>query len=217
MSGRADPLPPQVLVTRESRLEPKQVDQFRSIYMESFPDSERDDFDELVQKILQGERLLFTVKKGENLLGIAVILPAITPRVHLLEYLAIVHDWRHRGLGSGFIHEISNNLPTGASAIVLEVETPEDGTGEEIRIRQRRIEFYLRNGAHVVECAPRYRVPNLAGPGTVGMKLMWLPLETVPVPTGILLANCLLAIYTKSYGLPADDPLVQTGLSNLTC
>lgn len=217
MSGRPDPLSPDILIARESRLEPKQVDQFRRIYVESFPPSERNDFDELVQEISHDNHWLFTVKTGGKLVGIAVILPSIMPRVHLLEYLAIAPAWRRRGLGSGFIHEISNNLPAGASAIVLEVETPEDGTGEEIRIRQRRIEFYLRNGAHVVECAPRYRVPNLAGPGTVGMKLMWLPLETVPVPTGILLAKCLLAIYTKSYGLPADDPLVQTGLSNLTC
>ncbi|HEX9074791.1 MAG TPA: GNAT family N-acetyltransferase [Anaerolineae bacterium] len=217
MSGRADPLPRDVLITRDSRLEPNQVDQFRSIYMESFPASERDDFDELVQQILQGKRWLFTVKKGESVLGIAVLLPAITPRVHLLEYLAILRESRSRGLGSGLLNEISNHLRFSASGILLEVEAPEVGAGEEIRFRRRRIEFYLRNGAHVVECAPCYRAPNLAGPGTVDMKLMWLPLDSAPVPTGAQLADDVVAIYTKSYQFPANDPLVQRGLDDLIC
>lgn len=217
MSGRTGPLPRGVRITRDSRLEPKQIDQFRSIYMESFPASERDDFDELVKQIAQNKRWLFTVKKGENVLGIAVLLPAITPHVHLLEYLAVLRDLRSQGLGSRLLYEISNHLRLSASGILLEVEAPDFGAGEEIGIRRRRIEFYLRNGAHVVECAPRYRAPNLVGPGTVDMKLMWLPLDSVPVPSGAQLADNVLAIYTKGYQLPANDPLVQRGLEDLTC
>jgi GNAT superfamily N-acetyltransferase len=217
MSGEADPLPRDVLITRDSHLEPKQVAQFRSIYLESFPAAERDDFDDLVRQILQGKRWLFTVKNDASVLGIAVLLPAITPRVHLLEYFAIRRDSRSQGLGGRLLREISNHLRFSASGILLEVETPEVTDTEEMRTRRRRIEFYIRNGAHMVECAPRYRAPNLAGPGTVDMKLMWLPFDSVPVPTGAQLAEYVLAIYTKSYQLLADDPLVQRGLKDLAC
>ena len=47
--------------------------------------------------------------------------------------------------------------------MIFEVELPEEADGEERTLRERRIGFYLRNGASIVDCAPRYRTPNLAG------------------------------------------------------
>lgn len=212
MSERAD-----LLIARESHPSSRDIEAFRAIFEDSFPASERGDFDKLLQDIAQGVRWLFTAHSGDTLLGVAVLLPSMAPRVHFGEYLAVRHDSRNQGLGSHFIRGIYPHLRSSASGILFEVESPEEGIRAEQELRRRRIDLYLRNGAAMVACAPHYRAPNLAGPGTLAMKLMWLPLDSTPAPTGTLLADCLLALYTKSYNLSANDPLVQEGLQDLAC
>jgi hypothetical protein len=80
-----------------------------------------------------------------------------------------------------------------ASAVILEVDPDDEGTPEERQLHSRRIRFYRRVGAKMVDCAPHYRAPNLASAGTVNLRLMWIPLnDSADVPTGPQLRDVLL-------------------------
>ena len=67
-------------------------------------------------------------------------------RVYLLDYFAVREDLRDQGIGSYFLSSIQNILPVPGT-ILVEVENPDfaDG-GEEQRMQEKRLQFYLRNG-----------------------------------------------------------------------
>jgi GNAT superfamily N-acetyltransferase len=70
----------------------------------------------------------------------------------LLWYLAVVEEARSKGVGAWAYNEIARIAKErGVNALVLEVEMPEAAhTDEERTLRQRRIEFYRRNGARLL-------------------------------------------------------------------
>jgi hypothetical protein len=104
--------------------------------------------------------------------------------------------------------------------MVLEVEPAWQVDGDEREVRERRIGFYVRHGATVVACAPRYLTPNLEREGeTVPFTLLWVPLAAGAPATleGARLRDCVHAILTRSYELDAADPLVREVVDGLAC
>lgn len=84
--------------------------------------------------LMDGNEMLgyaFFVRQGENL---------------LFDYLAIAEQHRSEGLGSIFLQQLADCLQT-AGCVVGEVEDPDKAKDEEARrLRERRMQFYLRNG-----------------------------------------------------------------------
>ena len=102
------------------------------------------------------------------------------------------------------------------AGIALEVESDEHGPAEERELRARRIGFYLRNGAQVISSVTDYQMPNLAGPGGLPMKLLWIPLKPgADAPEGASLRQLVLNIYRFAYQLEDDDALVRQTLRSL--
>ena len=65
---------------------------------------------------------------------------------YLLDYLAIEENHRGGGLGSVFLKQLSDHFRE-AEYILVEVEDPSAASGGEDRLmRERRLQFYLRNG-----------------------------------------------------------------------
>lgn len=207
-------------ITQQSHLSPEHAAQFRAIYESSFPAPERGDFAELVDEITTGSRALFTAIDDNNLVGFAVTLRLKPGNVYALEYLAVAQEFRNRGIGEQLLGQASQLLKANAnaSAIMIEVEPPDEGTPDEQRLRARRIGFYQRLGAKIIDCAPHYRAPNLAGAGTVNFKLLWIPLsDSAVVPMGQQLHDLVLQLYVQSYDLAPNDPLVVASLQDLAC
>jgi acetyltransferase (GNAT) family protein len=194
---------------------------FARIYEESFPRSERDDTQALLASIEAGSRFCMVAHRNHELIGLAVLLPLAELDIQFLEYFAIDSRLRSLGIGAQFLGHLGTELrstPSPALGIVFEVDQPEHADGAERRLRQRRIEFYMRNSAVLVECAPAYKAPNLEHEGTLPSSLMWLPLNPhIPRLGGDLLKKCVLAILTQSYELRSDDPLVHDVISELIC
>jgi GNAT superfamily N-acetyltransferase len=194
---------------------------FIRIYEESFPRSERDDTEALLASIEAGSRFCMVAHRNHELIGLAVLLALAELDIQFLEYFAVDSRLRSLGIGAQFLGHLGTELqsaPSPALGIVFEVDQPEHADGEERRLRQRRIEFYKRNGAVLVECAPAYRAPNLEHKGTLPSSLMWLPLNPhIRRLGGDLLKKCVLAILTQSYELRSDDPLVHDVISELIC
>jgi GNAT superfamily N-acetyltransferase len=192
---------------------------FVAIYEGSFPAAERDHSESVLASIEAGERLCQVALVGDQLVGLAVLLPLRGLAMMYLEYLAVDSAWRNRKIGSRLlaqIRELSQIASGPVEGVVFEVEPPAAATGSDRTIRERRISMYLRNGAVIVEGAPHYRAPSLAGDGTLPFTLMWLPVgASAATLEGSRLRACTLAILTQGYELPADDPLVVSVVDGL--
>lgn len=80
------------------------------------------------------------------------------------------------------------------------------------------IDFYQRNGAAIVDCAPLYRAPATNSGATLPFTLMWLPVRGAPPRVaGDLLRGCVEAILAQSYGLDPSSPIVRQVLGDLAC
>lgn len=210
-------------IERHQRLAPAAATRFAAIYEASFPPSERDETSDLVASIDAGERLCYLAARDGTVVGIAVAFALDGGSIAFLEYLAVDPSERNAGVGGAILDHLRARLgpEVGATVgMVWEVEPPLEVEGAERALRERRIEFYKRHSASVVECAPRYRAPNLESDDEVmNYTLMWVPLavDAAPTLTGDLLHRCVTAILTQSYGLASDDPLVQAVLDDLAC
>ena len=75
-------------------------------------------------------------------------------------YFAIDAQCRSQGYGSRIIAELERQYPS--DTIVLDIRTP-DANAADAQQRQKRLDFYLRNGFHIapfewVEAAERYAI-----------------------------------------------------------
>jgi GNAT superfamily N-acetyltransferase len=211
-----------VTVERQSRFDPGAAARFAEIYELSFPPEERGGTAELLAGIAAGERLCYIAARGGKLIGFAVVFVLDDVSVALLEFMAVASQERNNGVGGALFMHLRANLlaDAGTPGMVFEVELPEEVDGYERTLRERRIGFYLRNGASVVDCAPRYRTPNLAGEDEpVPFKLMWVPLadEAPAELAGSFLRRCVETILTESYELSPNDPLVLEVVDGLAC
>lgn len=197
-----------IVITQLSQFSAKHAKQFRAIYLDSFPPHERAEFPSLIESIATGTRWFFAATCNDDLLGLAIIVPCVVADVHLLEYLAVDASARNAGIGGKLLQSVvaAIRVTRPAIGLLIEVEPNDEGNAAERKLRARRIEFYRRHGALVVEDAPNYRVPLTDREGTMRMKLLWLPIvENVEAPRGDKLRACVRGILEKSYGANGID------------
>jgi GNAT superfamily N-acetyltransferase len=205
--------------TRRVQLDDRLLGQLQAIYFASFPPSQREEFQTIVSGIADGTCWLFTVVVGGELLSFATVVPLEDTDVHYLEYIATGESGRGLGIGGKLLQFICAHLRTlgTVSGLLFEVETEDAGSDAERPIRRRRIEFYQRHGAHVVQGAPAYRAPNFAGEGTIPYRLMWIPIRSeVQTLAGPSLGQAVVSIFRQCYERSADDPLLRSVLEDLT-
>jgi GNAT superfamily N-acetyltransferase len=200
-------------IERRRSLDPLTAARFAAIYEESFPAGERDDTSSLLASIAAGERVCDLAVDGAELLGFAVTLALEDVDVVLLEYLAVDRTLRNGGVGRRLLEHLRAQL--SVPGMLLEVEPPEDATGADAELRRRRIGFYERNGAVVIEGAAGYRAPRSDAAGAYSYVLMWLGISEPAPPQGAYLADCVSAVLTQSYGLDVADPLVRSVVAEL--
>jgi ribosomal protein S18 acetylase RimI-like enzyme len=194
------------------------AEQVEAIFIEAFPGVEREPFDDLVRSINAGSRWLYCASTRDGVIGFSVIRPLPGSQVVLLEYCATERTVRGRGLGTRLLQATVRHLEdnTNTVAIVLEVESDEDGSPDERQLKARRIGFYQRNGARMIEAVTKYQMPNMTGPGSIPMRLLWLPVRgDVELPQGEGLKDLVVNIYRNAYHRNADDSLVQAILSSI--
>lgn len=192
----------------------------REIYHDSFPPHERMGFSSLVASIVSGLRWLYTATDHDQLIGFAIIIPHIAADVHLLEYLAVARDARNGGIGGKLLDHLVETIRAeqNISGILLEVESDDEDQPNEKAMRQRRIGFYQRHGARLIDCAPHYRAPIGETDASIPMKLLWLPLDSaIETPRGDKLRECVIGIYTKSYNIARETKTLFDVLNQLDC
>ena len=105
----------------------------------------------------QGRYDCFQMREEGNLVGYAFFVKQTKAdkNSYLLDYLAIVPEYRDRGYGSLFLQQLSWSF-ADAYCIVVEVEDPDEAEHEEARQQmQRRLSFYLRGGYRKTQVTAR--------------------------------------------------------------
>lgn len=87
--------------------------------------------------------------------------------VALLDYFAVLKDYRGQGIGTKFLSLIKQEI-ADYSEIIIEVESVESASGDERLTRERRISFYLNCGAVMTDIS--------ATVFAVDFQIMFLPL-----------------------------------------
>lgn len=88
----------------------------------------------------------------------------------LISLLAVYPEYRGKGYGTAFLERLKS-LHSGKNGIIVEVEKPEDVSGQEKAIREKRINFYQKSGFRMIS-GIKYSIWD------VPMHLMILPLNT---------------------------------------
>lgn len=115
----------------------KNIDSFKNLYVDSFPEDERRDFDKLIN-LLKDESNVFSVKSvfiGREFAGFLSYWE--WKDVRYIEHFAIEPSMRGGGVGKKVLMDF---LQSASSPVILEVEPPYDD------ISKRRIDFYKRCG-----------------------------------------------------------------------
>lgn len=123
------------------------LDIYSSIAPLHFPKAELKPV-ENVKKYLEND--LYTgygFYENETLLAYALFLTLPKNRKLLLDYYAVLEEYRNGGIGSAFLQSLRTEL-TCADGIYIESENPDYAENEQERkIQEKRIDFYDRNGA----------------------------------------------------------------------
>ncbi len=185
---------------------------------ESFPPEERDPCQVLIRSIQKGRSILYTASEKNKIIGFTTLTPLRETGMYLMEYLAVDRNSRDMGIGGKILQFIKKDLSgTKNAGLILEVERPDEVTGDEKAIRQRRIGFYLRNGAKMVRDGDVYRMPNLCGKGSLPMHLMWLPIEEGrKLPAALNLLQLFTLIFTETYPGKENEVLLNTIISEIS-
>jgi len=187
------------------------IDDIRRIYETGFAPHLRAGFSDITSQREPGE-LAFALLQDGQPRGFAMLRPLGTTGWIFLRYFVVEEAQRGRGLGGILWQQVTGRLrDLGCTLLVFDVEDPDEpDCGEaEVRIRNRRISFYLRQGAHLLPVSG-YRTPHGSAedPGWTPMLLMSAPL-TAGQPVSVVPAGEIVAaVYRYRWSLAPDHPQV---------
>ena len=213
---------------------------FAAIYETSFPPWERGETAGAAREHRgRGAALLTVAQADAAVIGLAVSLVLAGTSIAFLKYLAVAPEQRNGGVGGKLLGlpSATTSAPTAEARSARswkerswKERSWSDGVRGRARPGRRKARSgrcasaasasILRHGATLVDGAPRTRTPNLERP-TEGddraFTLLWLPLNPDAPRSleGSRLRECVHAIFTQSYELDADDPLVQEVVGEL--
>lgn len=123
---------------------PEQLKPVYDLYFDAFPEIERKPISLIEEKVLEGTSEVFSIMEGDQFVGFAIYV--IGEKLVLLDFFAILPEKRCSGYGSKIFPLLMNQYK--GKHFLLEIEDPNatDVSEEELAIRHRRREFYLRQG-----------------------------------------------------------------------
>ena len=185
--------------------------QVLEIYRHSFPAEERQPDDILLERFQSGkEELHVALGPDGKVVGFAGLWPLKGTSFCLLDYLAVREDCRGQGWGGAWMRHLESWMLQKQAYLLIEVENPEFGGNPSSK--QSRIDFYLHNGAVLLNNV-RYLLPDLEGKGKpVEMKLMLFP----PIPMNRYnLSQLIGRVHRELYPSQTNQALIDEILQHL--
>lgn len=162
----------------------------KDIYFNSFPESERRPWEQIVSPGAPGEPTLYGIICDGRLIGMATLWHF--DRFVYIEHLAVSNTLRNSGCGTAALQRILEIA--GDKPVVIEVEPP---TGAD-PMTARRIGFYRRNGFEIIDRG-YVQPPYSPGLPEVGLYLM----STAPFPPHAAAST----LHSRVYGCGLDKAL----------
>jgi GNAT superfamily N-acetyltransferase len=116
-------------------------EQIRQLYQTAFPEEEQIPWDDLLRLIDQMHLDFTAYYEGENFIGFTIVYPR--PTFNWYWYFAVMPELRGQGRGQEILSALNEKYK--GQSCVLDMESPRQ-VCENMVLRKRRHEFYLRNG-----------------------------------------------------------------------
>lgn len=187
-----------------------QFDRAMQIYSSSFPPVETKPVNKVEKMLLNDKDYhLFVMVKDGSVIGISLLYVFKKLRSGLLDYMAIIPEFRGQGIGTELFRRTLNRFKRmcpNSIGLFLEVQKEDVDDLIERRIRKNRIRFYRGLGAKKVGDVD-YLLPPQHGTKPEEMQLMILPTVEVKSLSKEYLLNLIKTTYVKVYGYSKDDLL----------
>lgn len=189
------------------------------LYQESFPASEREPPEVIVESVRRGVGLALRARREGVTFALATTHLLSSPAAVFLVYLAVASGARSRGAGGALLQSAWESGAARLRAqglqplgMIWEVDPPHPAA-EDAVARQRRIAFFQRHGGRLLE--RRYVQPPMSGSVAVRMRLMFRAAEGAVTPPPETLEALVRAIYFDKYGAlnRMDRSLLESFLS----
>lgn len=174
----------------------EEFDRIMVIYRSSFPENERLPEAKLAEKIANQEFQLFVSYEESKVSFMAILCPLKETKFTLLGYVAVAENLRGKGIGEDFLKYLEKDLKQKEEFLLLEVENPVLGDNREIK--QRRLNFYRRLGAKILDNV-RFLLPNLWNQTPPEMVLMIYPSYHKNYVKGELIKDLINRVYEQFY------------------
>jgi GNAT superfamily N-acetyltransferase len=174
-----------------------------ALYEVSIPARERKPFAAIRQMAASPHHRVEVACEAQRVVGFSLL--ACSPRLGLLEYMAV--DPRRRGAGLGASLYGRAKAATLGRPMLIEVEA-DVGIPPDLDVRRRRIEFYRRLGCRRL-VGFDYLLP-LAGEGPPPAMVLLVDKQGDEVLPASLVDAWLNDIFCLGYQLPHDDPVLQS-------
>lgn len=152
---------------------------------------------------------LLAVQREGVFVGLAHYVVVAEQDLVWLWMFAVTPEARNQGVGAAIYGEIVRRLPAGTVAVLIEVERPDLAhTEAERELAERRIAFYRRQGARLLEGVHYVQSVGLHQP-PLPMHVMLHPLQALDAETAFALAR---AVFVGGGG---GETITQTGVLSL--
>ncbi len=200
----------------ESNTSSKNFEDVMGIYLEAFPDNERQTEDKIKYRVEHGNYNLIIAQRNKSVAGFSLVFPFTDLNFGLLDYMAVQKDQRGLGVGSKLLAKTLEFLKQDVTSgfLILEVEDPAFGSVLERAARLRRVRFYQKLGAKVVTNF-KYLMPPLAGDSPTNMLLMIYAEDDRMLLNPQTLTNIVTDIYSRVYERGEDDLYLGQMFKNL--
>src|ERR1041384_3755060 len=190
-----------------NQIDSREFREAMEIYTEAFPANERHSEPVIAERVRNGLSKLYVTSSDDEITFLAMLWPLKTTEFILLDYMATKARHRAKGIASAFMTELGKNLRNAKKYLIIEVEDPKFGDRQ--KEKEKRVTFYKRHGAKVLE-GVRYLLPPLDGSTPTEMILMVFPDHSGKEIDGAVIKSVILQIYRELYDRQEDDALLGT-------
>ena len=182
------------------------------IYKDSFPPSELQPLYKIGERIAAGKSQLFVGIIKEEVICMALLWDFNNTDFTLLDYMAVSEKHRNNNFGSKLFQFLVEKVTGNHKFLMLEVENYLFGENREQR--KKRINFYLKNGAYLLENVP-YMLPSMDNSSPLEMQLMIAPkYECTPIKKSEI-ENLIKCLYQEIYEKSENDVLLVSVLKKI--
>jgi len=178
-----------------------------AIFLDLFPANERQSVNVIEERIVSGKIELLIAEINDSVAGFAILWNFEDLDFALLDYLATDRNLHGSGIGSALMLEVKRRVAAWNKDLIIEIECP--GEGDNQVWREKRLHFYLQNGALILKNVP-YLLPALDGTVPTAMLLMAIPHIQKNSYSGKEIKAVIQTIYARAYKKESDDEELQS-------